>query len=172
MGLVRWLWRVLPVLANPFAAIFVLIATAILLGVLWFNQSGIAAGAVQNLSFEVEFHAYMIGLAIPEGFLIGLMWNPDLRRYVSPLSGRMISGGLGLGLSVVYAFFGFFVFRPWLESEVTAWLTPWAESPFWSLLGYWVYCGVMLILLPLTALALVSPAGTRLGLRWLAKLLW
>lgn len=173
MGLFRWFFRrVLPALFNPLVALIVLAIALVTLAALLLTQDAIRLNAVQSVPSEVAFHAYMLGLFIPEGLLVGLIWNPGLRRYVSPFTGKMISGGAGIGLSVVYAFLGYFLVRPWLESGLMAYFSGWASGPFVNVLGYWVYAGISAPLLPFLMGALMSPAGAGRGLRWLWRLIW
>jgi uncharacterized membrane protein (Fun14 family) len=173
MGFVRWLLRSLSQLVvNPIVLVILLVVVLVIIGVLWVNQDSIRQAASESVPAEVSFHAYMIGLFIPEGFLIGLIWNPGLRRYVSPVSGRMISGGLGIALSVVFAAIGYLVFRPWLESGLTMTFNGWASGPLPSVLTYWIYAAFSAVLLPFLMLSLASPAGALRGLKWLARAIW
>jgi len=159
-------------LRNPVVALVVLIVVGGTFAVLWFDQGAIRQAAVQSVSSEVMFHAYMLGLFIPEGFLVGLIWNPKLKRYISPISGRMISGGLGIGLSVAFAFIGYFLVTPWINSALLATFQTWAAGPFENTVSYWLYAAFSAVFLPFLMVALASPAGTVKGLRWLWKAIW
>src|SRR5437879_5574050 len=164
MGLVRGLPRsVGRLVTNPLVAVITLVVILLIVGILWLSQDSIRLAAVASLQAEVSFHAYMIGLFIPEGFFVGLIWNPELRRYVSPISGRMITSGIGITLSVVFAAIGYLVFRPWLEGELSAIFGSWVAGPFPSVLGYWFYAAVSAVLLPFLMVALASPAGAVRG---------
>ncbi len=173
MGAIKWFSKsVVPALFNPFVVVVVLVILGVAFAVLWFDQGAIREAAVASVPTEVTFHAYMLGLFIPEGFLVGLIWNPYLKRYVSPFSGKMISGGLGIGLSVAFAFFGYFLFAPFLSSALLTAFQGWAAGPFMNLLGYWLYVAFSAGLLPFLMAALASPAGATKGLRWLWRALW
>lgn len=138
---------------------------------IWINEPAIRANAIGTVGFEVTYHAYMIGLAVPEAVFLLFIWNPGLGRYVSPMSRRIIPSCLGIILTAVIAIVGFFVIAPLLHDGLEMFFLGWASGPLVNVLGYWLYSAFSLLYVPLFFVAITSPAGPEQGLRSLRKIL-
>lgn len=84
----------------------------------------------------------------------------------------MISGGLGIGLSAVFALLGFFIIAPGMNNGLTSAFLAWTSGSILAVIGYCLYVPISFILIPLLMVAAASPAGALIGLKWLWKVIW
>ncbi len=147
---------------HPVAAATVFAVVALLV---WLSEGALRAGALGTVEFEASFHAYMIGLVIPESAFIGLIWKQSLGRYVLPGSGRIISHAAGIGMTVAVAAIGFLLVAPAIRFSLMEVFSAWAAGSLLVVLAYWTYAIASLIIVPLLCVVAISPAGAIRALR-------
>lgn len=73
MGAIRGLFKQLPkVIQNRILVVILLIIVVVVLVVIWLSQEPLRQSAIASAPNVAAFHAYMIGLVIPETFLTSL----------------------------------------------------------------------------------------------------
>ncbi len=146
----------LAVRRHPLGSLLIFLA---LIALVWSSESFIRRAALGTVEFLTLYNAYMIGLFVPEGAFVGLIWRKSLNRYVNPVSGRIISHGAGAILTVMIALLGFFLLAPAIRSFLWESYTAWATGPLPEVLLYLLWIPVSIIGLPVLTVALASPPG-------------
>ena len=139
--------------------IIFIIVCLFIIGILYVIQDSIKAFLFTTSFWAAGFHAYMIGLLIPESLYFKIFWNPSLKRPVRVKNRKMFPIYIFILFAIIIAIFGFIgIHMFFIPTLINLFMTlSYSEFPIWFLYGLWFIFSHLI--LPYVFVILASPTN-------------